>query len=235
MKKDYAEYLLEKTRQDYDVIADDFDKKRDYIPSDFAILQDYIDSGDRVLDLGCGNGRLKEVIGNKADYHGTDVSGTLIRIAKNKYPDGKFFMSKPLSLSFENNFFDKVFCLAVFHHIPSEKIRKEFLKEISRVLKPMGKIILTVWDLNDNKKAKQLLFKNVLLKVIGKSKLDFKDIFYPWKNSAGDVVINRYIHIFSEKELEKIVESVGFIIKEKGILERSEKGKNIFIIAQKSG
>ncbi|MCX6738066.1 MAG: class I SAM-dependent methyltransferase, partial [Candidatus Parcubacteria bacterium] len=205
------------------------------IPSDFAVLQDYINSGDKILDLGCGNGRLKEIIGSKADYYGVDVSGTLIRIANNKYPDGKFFVSKPLSLPFENDFFDKVFCLAVFHHIPSRAIRKEFLKEISRVLKPMGKVILTVWDLNDNKKAKKLLFRNALLKLIGKSKLDFKDVFYPWKNSVGDVVINRYIHIFSEKELEKIIESIGFIIKEKGILERSKKGKNILIIAQKPG
>ncbi|MCX6737841.1 MAG: methyltransferase domain-containing protein, partial [Candidatus Parcubacteria bacterium] len=84
MKKDYAEYLLEKTRQDYDVIANDFDKKRDYIPPDFTILQDYIDSGDRILDLGCGNGRLKEIIGDKADYYGVDTSRALIRIAKAK-------------------------------------------------------------------------------------------------------------------------------------------------------
>jgi ubiquinone/menaquinone biosynthesis C-methylase UbiE len=234
MKKDYAEYLLEKTIQDYDAIADDFDKKRDYIPPDFAVLQDYIDSGDKILDLGCGNGRLKEIIGDKADYHGTDVSGTLIRIAKNKYLDGKFFVSKPLSLPFENNFFDKVFCLAVFHHIPSQVIRKEFLKEVRRVLKSKGQIILTVWDLNDDKKTKKLLFKNILLRLVGKSKLDFKDVFYPWKDSMGKVVISRYIHVFSEKELEKIIENAGFIIKEKGILERSKKGKNIFIIAQKS-
>lgn len=234
MKKDYAEYLLEKTRRDYDAVADDFDKKRDYIPPDFAILQDYINSGDKILDLGCGNGRLKEVVGDKADYYGVDISGALIRIAKAKCPDGNFFVSKPLFLPFENNFFDKVFCLAVFHHIPSQAIRKEFLREIKRVLKSGGQIVLTVWDLNNNRKAKKLLFKNALLKLIGKSKLDFKDIFYPWKNSAGNVVINRYIHIFSEKELEKIIQSAGFIIKEKGILERSKKGSNIFIIAQKS-
>jgi len=233
MKKDFAEYLLDKTRQDYDAIADDFDKKRDYIPPDFAILQDYINEGDKILDLGCGNGRFNKVVGENVDYHGVDVSGVLIRIAKAKYPDAKFFVSKPLSLPFEDNFFDKVFCLAVFHHIPSSAIRKEFLKEVRRVLRPEGRIVLTVWDLNDNKKARRLLLKYILLKLIGRTKLDFKDIFYPWKNSAGKLVINRYIHIFSEKELEKIIESAGFVIKEKGILERSKKGKNIFIIAQK--
>jgi len=234
MKKDFAEYLLDKTRQDYDAIADDFDNKRDYLPPDFSILQDYINEGDKILDLGCGNGRLNELVRDKADYYGADTSGSLVRIAKAKYPDAKFFVSKPLSLPFEGDFFDKVFCLAVFHHIPSNAIRKEFLKEIKRILKPEGRIVLTVWDLSDNNKARRLLLKYALLKLIGRTKLDFKDIFYPWKNSASRVVINRYIHIFSEKELERIIENAGFVVKEKGILERSQKGKNIFIIAEKS-
>jgi len=233
MKKEYAEYLLERIRQDYDAIAERFDKTQDYLPPDFSILQDYIDAKDRILDLGCGNGRLKEIVGDKADYYGVDVSGSLIRIAKAKYPDGKFFVSRPLSLPFEDNFFDKVFCLAVFHHIPSLALRKEFLREVRRVLKSVGQMVLTVWDLNDSKKARRLLLKYAFLKIIGKTKFDFKDIFYPWKNSAGKVMANRYIHIFSEKELGKIVESAGFAIKEKGILERSPKSKNIFIIAQK--
>jgi len=108
------------------------------------------------------------------------------------------------------------------------------LKEIKRIIKPKGKLILTVWNLNDNLKAKRLLLKYTLFKLIGKSKLGFKDIFYPWKNSRGEILIDRYIHIFSGKELKRLIRSIGFIEKEKGILERSKKGKNIFLIAQKS-
>jgi len=233
MKQEYAKYLLEKNQDDYNKIADTFNRTRDWIPPDFTILEKYINKKEKILDLGCGNGRFSEIVGNKADYYGVDVSEKLIKIAKEKYLDGKFTVSESLILPFENNFFDKVFCLAVLHHIPSKKFRKDFLREIKRVLKPGGKLILTVWDLNENSKAKRLLFKYTLLKLIGKSKFDRRDIFYPWKNSRGKTLIQRYVHIFSEKELERLVRSIGFIIKEKRVLKRSEKGKNIFLIAQK--
>ncbi len=234
MKQEYAKYLLEKNRHDYNKIAESFDKKRDWIPPDFTILEQYINKGERILDLGCGNGRFKEIVGTKADYYGTDVSEKLIEIAKTRYPNGKFVVTQPLDLPFENDFFDKIFCLAVLHHIPSKKFRKDFLREIKTKLKPGGKLILIVWDLNNNPKAKQLLLKYTLLKLIGKTHLDIKDIFYPWKNSKAEILIHRYIHIFSEKELERLVQKTGFVIKEKGILQRSKKGKNIFLVAQKS-
>ncbi len=233
MKQKYAKFLLEKNQSDYNKIADIFNKRRDWIPPDFTILEKYINKGERILDLGCGNGRFSEIVGNKVDYYGVDVSERLIKIAEKKYPNGKFVVIEPLILPFKNNFFDKVFCLAVLHHIPSKKFRKDFLKEIKRVLKPEGKLILTVWYLNDNQKAKRLLFKYTLFKLIGKSKLDCKDILYPWKDSRGETLIQRYVHIFSEKELEKLIQSIGFVVKEKRILERSKKGKNIFLIAQK--
>lgn len=233
MKEKYARSLLEKNRDDYNKIADIFAQKRDWIPPDFTILEQYINKGERILDLGCGNGRLKKVVGNKADYYGVDVSEKLIEIAKERYPDGEFFLAEGLSLPFKDSFFDKVFCLAVFHHIPSKKFRRDFLKEIKRVLIPGAQIVLTVWHLTDNPKASCSFFKYTLLRLIGKTRLDFKDIFYPWKNSMGEVLIYRYIHIFSEKELEKLVQEIGFIVKKKGILGRSEKGKNIFFLAQK--
>jgi len=233
MKGKYAKYLLRKNTEDYNKIANIFDKRRNWIPPDFTILEKYINQGERILDLGCGNGRFSEVVGSNADYYGVDVSERLIEIAKEKYPNGKFFVSEPFALPFENNFFDKVFCLAVLHHIPSKKFRKDFLKETKRILKPDGKLILTVWDLNNSPKARRLLFKYTFFKLIGKSKIDFKDIFYPWKDSRGEALIHRYIHIFSERELEKLIESIGFIIKEKGIIQRSQKGKNIFVLAEK--
>ncbi len=234
MKQEYAKFLLKKNQDDYNKIANIFNKKRNWIPPDFTILEKYINTGEKILDLGCGNGRLLEIVGDKADYYGIDTSKKLIEIAREKYCSGKFSVSEPLTLSFQNDFFDKVFCLAVLHHIPSRKFRKDFLKEIKRILKPKGKLVLTVWDLNNDPKAKRFLFKYTLLKLIGKLKLDYKDIFYPWKDSKRKILTQRYIHIFSEREIEKLVQRVGFVVKEKGILERSKKGKNIFLVAQKS-
>jgi hypothetical protein len=63
--------------------------------------------------------------------------------------------------------------------------------------------------------------------------LDFFDIFYPWENSQAQVVGSRYLHFFSTKEIEKIAKENNFEIIESGILPRSKKYSNIYLIARK--
>lgn len=234
MDKDYAKYLLEKTRQDYNLIAEDFSRTRQFFWGDLKFLSQYAEKGDRILDLGCGNGRLVELFKDKdVEYIGVDSSEKLIEAAKNHYPEAKFQAADALNLPFPENFFDKVFSVAVLHHIPSKEFRIQFLEEIKRVLKPKGLLVLTVWNLWQKKTAWKLLFKNTCLKLIGKSKLDFKDIFYPWKNSAQKTLIQRYFHLFNKKELEKLAQEAGFSVKKAGVLTNSDKKEsNIYLVAQ---
>jgi len=180
--------------------------------------------------LGCGNGRLFELFRDKeVDYIGIDNSKKLIEVAKKKYPDGKFQVADALNLPFPDNYFDKIFCIAVLHHIPSEEFRLQFLKETKRVLRPEGLLIVTVWDLWRRPKAFKLLLKFAILKISGKSKLDFKDIFVPWQKK-----IDRYIHCFTKNELKKLVKETDFKIKKAGIFRRGEtKNYNIYIVAEK--
>ena len=232
MKPEFAKYLLNKTRKDYNSIAEAFDQRRDWIPPDFKLFSQYIKQEDKVLDIGCGNGRLKEIMLENTDYYGIDFSEGMIERAKKRYPKAKFFQTKPFEFPFDDNSFDKVFCLSVLHHIPSKSFRIKFLKEIKRVLKPKGELFLTVWDLEDNKKARKLLFKYTMFKLLGKTKLDFKDIFYPFKNSKGEILMQRYVHNFSLKELKELLEKEGFIIKKAEQQQRSKKGKNFFVLAE---
>lgn len=233
MEKNYAEYLLKKTIQDYNLIAEEFSRTRAFIPEDIKALGGYAWEGERVLDLGCANGRFFEVLRNKnIDYFGVDVSEKLIEIAKKNYPETKFQTANALNLPFPANFFDKVYSLSVLHHIPSEEFRLHFLKEVKRVLKPEGLLILRVWDFWRRKTAPKLLFKYSFLKIIGKSKLDFKDVFVPWKNSKGKILIQRYLHCFTKRELESLVKKSGFKIKEIWIWGRN-KISNIYLIAEK--
>jgi alkylated DNA repair protein alkB family protein 8 len=239
MEREYAEYLLKKTKADYNLIAEDFARTRSYLPDDINLLSVYTEDGDKVLDLGCGNGRLVELFKKKnIEYVGADVSERLIKIAKNKYPQTKFIILPALSLPFPENFFDKIYSLAVFHHIPSREFRLSFLKEARRVLKPGGLLILRVWDFWQRKAAPRLLLKYAFLKLIawsgGKasSKLDFKDVFIPWKNSKGQVLTQRYFHCFTKSELEKLVEKSGFKIKKSWRAGRDSR-TNIYLIAEK--
>lgn len=229
MDKDYAKYLLEKTRQDYNLIAEDFARTRSQVWQELKFLEKYAQENEKILDLGCGNGRLYELFKEKTiDYYGVDFSDKLIEIAQKRYPQFKFQVADAFNLPFPPDFFDNVFSIAVLHHIPSEELRIQFLKGIRKVLKPEGKLILTVWDLGIFKKF-TLIFKYGFLKVLGKSKLDFSDAFIPWGKE-----ILRYLHIFSKNELRRLAQMVGFSVKEIKILKKPRsRGSNILLIAEK--
>ena len=182
--------------------------------------------GDRVLDLGCGNGRLLLVLREKKiDYIGVDISEKLIKIAKKNFPDKKFQLVSPLNFPFPENYFDKVFCIRVLPHIPSQELRLSFLKKIFKILKPQGILILSCWYLWNfkNKKNLFLVIRNCLLKILGRSKLDFGDALVPWQNK-----IMRYYHFFTQSGLKKLVRGAGFKIKEVW-----ESNFDIFLIGEK--
>ncbi len=231
MDKSIANQILNKVRDDYNQIADDFSNTRVQIWPETVVLFDYIKKGGRVLDLGCGNGRFVNIIKEKGgEYFGTDVSEKLIETAKKLYPNEKFQTIEPLKLPFSNGYFDIIYSIAVFHHIPSKDFRIEFLKEANRVLKPGGFLILTVWKPKD-KEEQQIFWKFFLKKIFGLSKLDFRDVIESWfgKNKG-----ERYFHCFSEKELANLAKKSGFKIIKSGII-KNEKGNrnNYFIVVQK--
>jgi len=233
MEKKYAEYLLKKTQDDYNLIAPDYTRTRTFLSEDIKNLTAEVKEGEKVLDSGCANGRLFEAIKNKkADYFGVDFSEKLIAIAQKKYPEGNFKLANALTLPFPENFFDKVYSISVLHHIPSKEFRFLYLKEIKRVLKPNGLLFLRVWDFWQRKEGWLLFFKYAFLKIAGKSELDFFDIFFPWKNSKGEIVVQRYFHCFTKKEIEFLVKKAGFKIK-KSWREGKSSRKNIYITAKK--
>ncbi len=215
-------------RGDYNLISEDFSRTRQDPWPETKFLFDNIKKRDKVLDLGCGNGRFYQFLKDKdINYVGIDSSSRLIEKAKGRYPDVDFRVADALSLPFSDNFFDKVFNIAVLHHIPSEEFRLKFLREAKRVLKNKGTLILTVWKFY-RKEEWLLFFKYTFLKLIDKSKLDFKDILEPWGKKT-----ERYYHWFSERELIKLVKKEGFKIKETGIV-KNKKGnrRNIYLVAK---
>ena len=87
---------------------------------------------------------------------------------------------------------------------------------------------MTVWNLWQWRGLKQNL-KYAALKILGLSKLDFKDVFVPWGKTR-----QRYFHCFSQKELKGVFENVGFRVEKIGILGRPDKkGNNIYIVVRK--
>jgi ubiquinone/menaquinone biosynthesis C-methylase UbiE len=229
MNKETANKILSDNKQLWNNIAEKFELTRHRV-WDLESLANYAKSGMKVLDLGCGNGRLYEILKNKEiEYVGIDISEKLINIAKAKYSScaspshAQFIIGNGIKLPFKDHSFDMIYSIAVFHHLPSQALRIEFLKEAKRVLKKDGKIILIVWNLWQRKYFK-LLVKYSLLKILHKSKLDWGDLYIPWQNQH-----QRYHHAFTKKELKKLFIKTGFEI------EKSESQKrNILIIGKLS-
>ncbi len=97
-----------------------------------------------VLEIGCGTGNgsrlIKKYFHTKRIY-ATDLDERMINIAKRKNADDciMFEVQDATSLKYKNNSFDAVFDLGVIHHIPNWK---DCLKELKRVLKPNGQMII---------------------------------------------------------------------------------------------
>lgn len=233
MKPDYARYLLKKTGEDYNLLAEEFDRTRYYIPDDIKSLAGLAKLGDRVLDLGCGNGRLAELFhGKKIQYHGVDVSERLVKIAKSKHPNDDFLIMDSLSIPFPDSYFNVVFALAVVHHVPSREFRSEFLSEIKRTLKPGGRAIITSWNLFYKRSVFADVVKNCLKRIIGLTRLDCGDVMYRFKNSQGQVITYRYLHSFTKKSLRLLCRRSGLRVIESGNLARGSH-RNVYVVAEK--
>ncbi|MFH1510024.1 MAG: class I SAM-dependent methyltransferase [Candidatus Nealsonbacteria bacterium] len=228
MDKEYAKKILEETKENYNIISQDFSRTRNKFWEEMGFISKYVNDNEKVLDLGCGNGRLYELFQEKTiDYYGVDFSEKLIEIAKKRYPQFKFQVADALNLPFPADYFDKVFSIAVLHHIPSKELRLKFLQEIKRVLKPEGILILSVWHFNAFKKIK-FFFKFLFLKIFHGKKIDSGDAFIPWGKK-----LLRYVHNFSTKELTKLVKKACFKVIDVRIISRPKaKESNILIVAE---
>ena len=65
MNEKYVKFLLNKNKNCYDVSAERFSNARKEVWNELKFLfKDFLKSGDKTLDLGCGNGRFFELIKN---------------------------------------------------------------------------------------------------------------------------------------------------------------------------
>jgi len=231
MKANYANEILEMSRRGYEEISHDFSQTRKVFWEELYFLGDNIKDGDRVLDIGCGNGRFLEVLKNKKiTYTGIDSSKSFIAQAQEMYGDiGSFIHMDALALPFEDSSFDVVVSFGVIHHIPSRKLRKQFLSEAHRVLKKDGLLMLTVWNLW-NERLKPVIRRHAIQKLIGRSNLDFKDVFLPFGKKEGV----RYLHAFTRRELRKLLKNSKFKVDELQIVKRRSNNENILAVCKKA-
>jgi ubiquinone/menaquinone biosynthesis C-methylase UbiE len=233
MDKKLAQDLVTKTRNDYNKVADHFSSTRyafNWSRVAEAIQKIQIEPGSNLLDLGCGNGRVIDILKSiKIEYTGLDISEELIKLAQKKYPRRKFVVGDLLDTPFGDNEFDYALSLATLHHIPSEELRLRALEEIRRILKPNGTALITVWYFWDDPKFKKQVDEESSRRTSGKSKLDYGDFLKPWRDSKRNILVERYFHAWEKTEMKDLLERAGF--KNIRLSDNSKDKNNNLIVA----
>ena len=221
-----AKEILKKVKKDYNQISDSFDETRKYSWKEFELALPYLKKAEKVIDLGCGNGRFYKYIEDKkvkCKYFGLDNSEELIKKAKTNFKNAKFKLVDILKISQINESFDFAASIASIHHIPSKELRKKAIIEIGRILEKSGTLFITAWNLFQPK-YKKYIWQSRFRHIYSFGKYDWHDTFIPWGKSG----IKRYYYAFKKKELRKLLSENGF-----KILEEQTGNNFVFICTKK--
>ena len=101
-------------------------------------------SAKRVLDAGCGTGRLTPHFQRKDVYYlGVDLADKLLEKAKNNCPDADLRIMDVRDLKLPSESFDAVLCINVLKHLHRHEVGKAF-SELVRVSDKGATIIIRV-------------------------------------------------------------------------------------------
>lgn len=180
----------------YEDIAHHFDLTRTYEWNWIRNFHESLLKGSTVLDVGCGNGRNIEFYKDLHLIEGIDSCYEFVRICLEKNLPA--IQGNMCYMPYCNESFDALTVIASFHHLDCEENRTEALNEMNRILKPGGKILMSVWSKEQPKKTRRVFDT-------------YGDTLVPWKSPDGKV-FERYYYIFKKDELTKLVQNAGFTI-----------------------
>jgi len=144
----------------YDTVTAIFSRLRDKVV-DFTNAR----RGSRILDVGTGTGKQAFAFAKKGyDVIGIDLSEDMLKVAKKKntHENVKFEVADATNLPFEDETFD-VSCVSFALHDMILTIREKTLREMVRVTKSKGTIVVVDYALPKNKISKFLIYHFVKL------------------------------------------------------------------------
>ncbi len=118
------------------------------------------ENGSKILDVATGTGKQAFAFAKKGyDVTGIDLSFAMLGVAsrKNKYANAKFALADATNLPFKDGSFDVSSVSFALHDMP-RSIREKTLKEMVRVTKPEGLIIIVDYALPENRISRFLAY-----------------------------------------------------------------------------
>jgi ubiquinone/menaquinone biosynthesis C-methylase UbiE len=176
---------MNQTNKDtYEEIAEQFSETRAYVWQCVKDFTNLITDKSNILEIGCGNGKNMEYILKTTNVNliGIDTCKKFVDICSE---DKKLnvILGDALKLHFEDNTFDYVLCIAMFHHLLTEEEQDISFKEMLRVMKKDAIGILTCWATEQPFESKFKFTEGVNI--------------VPWKGK--DDTKTRYYYVYSEE------------------------------------
>lgn len=138
-----------------------------------------LNSQSKVLEIGCGCGRTAYALSNILDddkFIGTDIEKRSLESCKNnpllcrkkfrfdhlnvqndEYNPNGSIPASSYKFPYADHEFDIIFLVSVFTHMLSDDV-KNYIKEISRMLKPGGKCMITAFLMDKGRKTNGISF-----------------------------------------------------------------------------
>jgi len=215
-----------------------------YTEEELSFLSRFVFPNCRVLDVGCGTGRLTNGLARKgASVHGIDFSKKQLEIAEEaKVEDASFQLVDARKYSTRKKY-DRVICMYdVVGSFPDEKDNLRILKKIYKNLKPGGIAVLSVMNMELTRKNCQIK-KNVVPDIYGSIDRLLRLNGSNTMQSTGDVFNGEFIIIddstglcyrkeqffsenylpleylirdrrYTKQEISRLVQKVGFDVEE---------------------
>lgn len=205
-----------KTSLFWNIRGDYEDKKKRH-----KVITDYIYKylkGDRILDVGCGQGEIGNLILHKnklKDYTGTEIYFS--KYLKNEKNMHFILQKKSSKIPVKKNSMDTVILIDMLHHVKKDE-QSNIIKDVRDKLSGKGRVILFEYSFSDEKppflKNKDGLEFNKLSKIQKIKALALMD----WISNI--VILNRKMPLpFSYRSLE---DWIKLFAKNKFVLLKSE-------------
>ena len=121
---------------------------------DPAVLDTYVPRTARVLDYGCGYGRLTAELTalGRTDVRGVDPSAAMIARGRREHPELSLAHHTGLPLPYGDGHFDAALLFAVLNCVPEDTAQHALLAELARLLRPGGVLYVSEVPVQDDER-----------------------------------------------------------------------------------